>query len=164
MVFSKPEEQKTLAQRSLEIALSQESISEQPPGSNAGPEVSAYLKSAGISPGYPWCMAFVYWCVDKAAAELRLQNPLIRTGAVMLQWNTVKLRKLPKTARAVLPGDIFIMQFGHGTGHTGFVEKIETGMIHTIEGNTNDDGSREGYEVARRTRPISSIYGFIQLN
>jgi hypothetical protein len=155
---------KTLAQRSLEIALSQDGISESPKGSNKGPEVNKYLESAGISPGYAWCMAFVYWCVNGAAIDLNIENPLVRTGAVMLQWNTTKLRKLPKTSGGINPGDIFIMQFSHGTGHTGFVEKIEGGLIHTIEGNTNDDGSREGYEVARRVRPISSVHGFIQLN
>jgi hypothetical protein len=52
----------------------------------------------------------------------------------------------------------------HGTGHTGFVEKISNGIVYTIEGNTNEDGSREGYEVAKRERPLSSFYGFIQLS
>jgi hypothetical protein len=156
-------EQKTLAQRTLEIALSQQGVSEQPKGTNTGPQVNEYLKSAGISPGYPWCMAFVYWCVSRACEEFKIVNPLVRTGGVMNQWNQTKLRKIPRISRSVKPGDVFIMQFGHGTGHTGFVEKIEGGLIYTIEGNTNDDGSREGYEVARRTRPISSFIGFIQL-
>lgn len=153
----------SLSQRSLEIALSHEGISEKPKGSNSGPEVNIYLRSVGLGPGYAWCMAFVYFCVEKAAAELCLKNPLQKTGGVMLQWNTTKLRKFPKTSKAIKPGDIFIMEFGHGTGHTGFVEKISGGLIYTIEGNTNDDGSREGYEVARKQRTLSSIKGFIQL-
>ena len=154
----------TLAQKALDIALTHEGISEEPKGSNSGPVVNQYLKSVGLGKGYPWCMAFVYWCVNEAAKMLEIKNPLQKTGGVMLQYNTTRLRKLPKTSRGIQPGDIFIMEFGHGTGHTGFVVKIEGSVVHTIEGNTNDDGSREGYEVAKRKRPISSFKGFIQLN
>lgn len=155
----------TLASESLAIAITQNGVEEVPRGSNAGPDVKAYLKAVGLGEGYAWCMAFVYWCVNKAAFEIGTLNPLIRTGGVMKQWNEVELRKVPKTAfAAIKPGDIFIMDFGGGNGHTGFVEKVEGSIIHTIEGNTNDDGSREGYEVARRQRPASSFKGFIQLN
>jgi hypothetical protein len=154
----------TLAIKSLEIALAQEGVSEEPKGSNSGPVVNQYLKSVGLGKGYPWCMAFVYWCVGKAANMLEVKNPLVKTGGVMLQWNTTNLRKLPKTSKGIKPGDIFIMEFPGGTGHTGFVEKVEGKVVYTIEGNTNDDGSREGYEVARRERPLSSFKGFIQLS
>ncbi|MBN8834572.1 MAG: amidase [Niastella sp. SCN 39-18] len=153
----------TLSQRSLCIAASQEGVSERPKNSNSGPEVNQYLKSIGLGPGYSWCMAFVYWCVNKAAAEMSIKNPLIKTGGVLRQWNETSCRKIPKTSRAVKPGDIFIMEFSKGRGHTGFVAKVEGSLVHTIEGNTNDDGSREGYEVAKRVRTISGMKGFIQL-
>lgn len=151
-----------LATKSLQIALTHEGVSEEPKGSNGGPVVNQYLKAVGLGPGYAWCMAFVYWCVGKSAEMLEVANPLMKTGGVMMQWNNTGCRKKPKTAN-IQPGDIFIMEFGHGTGHTGFVESVNGGMINTIEGNTNDDGSREGYEVARRQRTISSMKGFIQL-
>ena len=153
----------TLAERSLQVALAHEGVSEKPKNSNSGPEVNMYLKSVGLKPGYPWCMAFVYWCVNTAAKEMNLQNPLIKTGGVLRQWNETTLRKLNTRDKAVKPGDIFIMKFGHGTGHTGIVEKVAGQLVYTIEGNTNDDGSREGYEVARRQRLMSTIVGFIQL-
>lgn len=157
------EQIKTLASRTLEIALSQEGIAEMPKGTNKGPEVEMYLRSVGLGGGYPWCMAFVYWCVDRACKEGGWHNPLLKSGGVMHQWNNGNFRRIPKTGN-VEPGDIFIMQFSHGTGHTGFVTKVNKGTVETIEGNTNDDGSREGYEVAKRTRIISSIAGFIKLN
>jgi hypothetical protein len=47
-------------------------------------------------------------------------------------------------------------------GHTGIVESVEGDYVHTIEGNTNEDGSREGYEVARRKSLIKSIHGFLR--
>jgi hypothetical protein len=153
----------TLAQRALEIAISQNGVEEVPRGSNAGKDVETYLRSVGLGKGYAWCMAFVYWCVGKAAAEMNIKNPLVRTAGVMVQWNSTTLRKLPKTSRAIKAGDIFIMEFGNGKGHGGFVEKVQGSIIHTIEGNTNEDGSREGYQVARRQRTITSFKGFIQL-
>lgn len=154
---------KTLSQRTLEIALSQLGVEEIPKNSNRGPKVEAYLKRVGLGPGNPWCMAGVYWCVDEAAIELDVKNPLIKTGLVKFQWTKTTLRKLPNRATGVKPGDIFIMLNKDGTGHTGFVIKIENGMAYTIEGNTNDGGSREGYKWAKRERPISSLAGFIQL-
>jgi hypothetical protein len=48
------------------------------------------------------------------------------------------------------------MDYGKGQGHTGFVvEVLSNGNLKTIEGNTNDEGSREGYEVCYRTRKQS---------
>lgn len=153
-----------LAKTSLKHAITQLGVREQPKGSNSGPQVNSYLKAVGLNPGYPWCMAFVYWCVNQAAAELKVKNPLVRTAGVLRQYNETTLRKVPNRSKGVKPGDIFIMRFGHGTGHTGFVEKVEKGIVYTVEGNTNDDGDREGYEVAKRQRPLSSITGFIQLS
>ncbi len=145
-----------LAEEVLKVATTQLGVEETPEGSNAGTDVEKYLKSVGLSKGYSWCMAFVFWCVNQKSET----NPLKKTGGVMDQWNSSPLLR-QKTPQA---GDIFIMDFGKGKGHTGFVEKvISAKKIQTIEGNTNDDGSREGYEVCRRTRTISSCKGFLRI-
>jgi hypothetical protein len=154
----------TLSQRVLEIALSQQGVQEVPRGSNSGPQVNQYLKSVGLSSGNPWCMAFVYWCVDHAAAEFGIKNPLLKTGSVKNQWEKTSLRKIPVRATGIKPGSIFIMLFKNGTGHTGIIEKIENGIAYTVEGNTNEGGEREGFEWAKRERPISSFTGIIQLD
>ncbi len=36
--------------------------------------------------------------------------------------------------------------------HTGIVVQAKNDFFHTIEGNTNDEGSREGYELCKRIR------------
>lgn len=155
----------TLAAIALATALKHNGIEEMPRGSNSGPDVDVYLRSVGLGPGYPWCMAFVYYCVNKAAKQLGITNPLLKTGSVLTQWNETTLRKLTNRDTGVLkPGDIFIMDFGGGNGHTGFVISVNGSVVNTIEGNTNADGSREGYEVAKRERPLSSFKGFIQLS
>lgn len=153
----------TLIEKSLEIAASQLGVQEIPKNSNAGADVEKYLKSVKLGKGYSWCMAFVYWCVNEAAKSLNVTNPLVCTAGVLNEWNKVAVdHKFTKNPQA---GDIFIMDFGKGAGHTGFVTSVGNGRIQTIEGNSNDDGSREGYEVCRKPngRPLSSIKGYIRL-
>lgn len=149
----------TLAQKTLEIAIAQIGVQEIPKNSNSGPEVEIYLKSVGLSRGYSWCMAFIYWCTQKASVQTNLKNPLKKTGGVLDQYNSRPL--LVHTTPNI--GDIFILDLGKGLGHTGIIEKIDGAIIHTIEGNTNDNGSREGYKVCRRKREIKTIKGFIRL-
>lgn len=130
-------------------------------GHNDGPAVEKYLASVGLGKGYSWCMAFVYWCVKGAASDLGLKNPLKQTGGVLDEWNSGRGVHIEVPE----PGCVFIMDFGGGEGHTGIVSGVflDKGEIHTIEGNTNDDGSREGIGVFRKTRKIASCKGFIRL-
>ena len=151
----------TLAQVALSKAQSQLGMQEVPKNSNAGPAVEKYLKSVGLGKGYAWCMAFVYWSVKEACLQLAQLNPLTKTGGVLAMYNAEPDLRVTDPQ----PGDIFIMDFGHGTGHAGFVvKKLPNGKLHTIEGNTNDEGSREGYEVAERfDRKASQMKGFLRL-
>lgn len=143
----------------LKVAATQLGVSEKPRGSNDGPEVRQYLASVKLGAGFPWCMAFVYWCTAQVCRDLQQTNPLLMTGGVMRQWNE---RPSLRVARP-RPGDVFVMDYGKGVGHTGLVEKVDGANIHTIEGNTNDEGSREGYEVCRRIRPIAKCKGFLRI-
>jgi CHAP domain len=151
----------------LKIAESQLGVCENPKGSNWGSHIQKYLASVGITFPASWCMAFVYWCIEEG--KIRVpdgkggeRNPLIKTGGVMKQWNEIE-SKYKKVKPMV--GDIFIMDFGGGKGHTGLVTAVIKDKIYTIEGNSNDEGSREGYEVCRKPngRLISSCKGFIRV-
>jgi len=149
-----------LSLHALEIAKGEIGKQEIPRGSNWGPDVQKYLMSVKINFPASWCMAFMYWCMDNASHSLGVGNPMKRTGGVLDQWNSASDTK--KVLMRPEPGDIFIMDFGKGLGHTGIVEKVEGDIIHTIEGNTNDTGSREGYEVCRRTRQQEKIKGYLR--
>ena len=139
----------------IQVAISQIGVEEIPKGSNWGQEIKKYLNSVGIDFPASWCMAFVYWCVEQTGT-----NPLVKTGGVLRQWNEINPIRKYKTPTA---GDIFIIDFGKGLGHTGFVEEVQGNLIKTIEGNTNDTGSREGYEVCRREKKKKKCKGFISL-
>jgi hypothetical protein len=160
----------------LAVAVSQIGVMERPAGSNRGPEVDAYLREAGLDPttgSYPWCAAFVYHCFKAGAAQLGRANPVVRTAGVLDHWHRATDRGVATVSAArahvhetlVQPGHIFVIDTGApgGAGHTGLVERIASGKLITIEGNTNDGGSRDGIGVFRReSRRIRDVnVGFI---
>lgn len=147
-----------LSDKALETAISQIGKEEVPRGSNWGEPVKTYLKSTGITFPASWCMSFMYWCFNQAATTLAITNSAVKSAGVLAVWN-----KVSPSIKATTPsvGSVFIMDFGHGLGHTGIVEKFDDTYVYTIEGNTNDTGSREGYEVCRRKRARTSIKGYI---
>jgi len=60
------------------------------------------------------------------------------------------------SAATVKPGMIFMIDTGGGRGHAGLVAALSGDTLLTIEGNTNSDGSAEGYGVfGREARPIN---------
>lgn len=147
-----------LSDISLKISIGQIGHEENPLGSNWGEPVQSYLKSVGITFPASWCMAFVYWCFERAAKESKLSNTAIKTGGVLHAWNKAD-PKIKSTTPSI--GSVFIIDFGKGLGHTGFVERFDDQFIYTVEGNTNDTGSREGVEVCRRKRSRSAIKGYL---
>jgi len=147
-----------LSEEAMKIAISQIGKQEKPLGSNWGDPVKFYLASVGINFPASWCMAFVYWCYQEASVILKIKNNAIKTGGVLFAWN--KSSTLIKSFEPHI-GSVFIMEFGHGLGHTCIVENFDASFIYTIEGNTNDTGSREGIEVCRRKRSRKSIKGYL---
>lgn len=158
----------TSLKKVLQIAETQIGQMEEPLGSNKGPMVTKYLNSIGLSGGYAWCMAFVYWCFNEAVTQMNRSNPLVKTGGVLYQWHqTNQTKLLAKDAinnpELIKPGAIFIISHGGGLGHAGLVVSVNGGYLTTIEGNTNNSNSREGIGVFKLTsRKVNSINrGFI---
>lgn len=150
--------------RALEVAKTQLFVREKT-GHNDGQEVETYLRSVHLGRGYSWCAAFVYWCYQQAAVALNRTNPLPDTAGVLNHWNITHGKKI--THDSINAGDIFIMDFGKGLGHTGIVSQIRGLRVETVEGNTSADPSyagedREGNGVFERSRKITSIHGFIR--
>ena len=102
------------------------------------------------APEEPWCATFITWC----AAQADISTDILQRSA----WAN------PSESRGFnipcysgkeytpLPGDIiFIENFDH----VGIVYGVRGDIALTIEGNTNDNGSNEGYAVMMLERPIS---------
>jgi len=164
-----------LTKAAIEFARTQIGVMENPRGSNRGPEVDAYLRAVGLDPAsgsFAWCVAFTHFCFKKAAENLGVTNPHIKTAGVLDHWNQAgKKAKVVRVTNAkavgdpglIKPGSLFIIDLGQGHGHSGMVIEVANGRLVTIEGNTNDNGSREGIGVFRRdARKVASISkGFI---
>jgi hypothetical protein len=160
----------TLLAELVVTALSQEGVREDRGRPNRGPKVDEYIARVGLDPGgaFSWCQAFVYWCFDEGAHKLGVANPCVKTAGVMEHWarSPLSARVRAEDAfdepRLIRPGAVFVVDHGSGRGHTGIVVKVLSGEIATIEGNTNDRGSREGDGVYQKTRTIGSInVGFL---
>ena len=156
----------------LEFATSQIGVREVPLGSNGGPQVDKYLEAVGLDPSegsFAWCVAFTHFCYLKASQQVGVTNPHVKTAGVLDHWNRAKPGSKITSARAVAdpglvrPGALFIIDLGQGLGHSGMVVETMNGRLITIEGNTNDNGSRNGIGVFRReARKIAQINkGFI---
>lgn len=145
----------------LEIAGREVGVREQG-GPNRGPRVEEYLRAVGLGPGYPWCAAFVCWVAGKATEEYNRRTGqdknllLPASGSCQVLWDFLaKKRKTSSTK--VLPGWLFFLGPDR---HVGWVEKVTDRWVHTLEGNTDPQGSAEGYCVARRKRKRAFLHHF----
>lgn len=139
-----------LGEAALKEALARVGVMEQPRGSNRGPQVDAYNHFAHAPLGSFWCMSFVQFCVGEAAEKLGRPHPIKLTASCsdLYHWARTHGRLVARPA----PGDIFLCIGGErGHYHCGYVRKLLPGeRFSTVEGNSNDDGSPNGIEVAFR--------------
>jgi hypothetical protein len=136
-------------------------VMEEPCGSNWGERVSEYIASV-FDPAVAcaWCCVFAYWAFQQEADGRGVDNPMKQTGSCSDLYNWAKANG--KLVTSPKKGDLFLC-IGGDTGHyhVGFVaEDPKNGYFPTIEGNSNDDGSSNGYKVAIRSpgRPVDSCH------
>ena len=106
-----------------------------------------------------WCATFVSWVANQAGL-LGSVIPMHAWTPSGLAW--FKSRGLWTQGRGAKPGDLFYIYFPaqRRVAHVGFVERVEGGYIYTIEGNTNNSGSRQGNGVYRLKRRITNNFHF----
>lgn len=126
-------------------------------GHNDGVMVETYLRYCGLPKGQPWCASFVCWCYNKAGVK----NP--RSGFcpdLFLPKHIVYKRTMRAPQNIPQTGDIGGLYFPEKgrIAHTFFIDTWGEKYVLTVEGNTNEAGSREGDGVYRKRRPKSSIY------
>lgn len=129
-------------------------------GRNDGAAVEMYLKSVGLGKGYAWCAAFVKWCLKPFNVDGYTK---ITGAAASLNVTSKHVYFKRQYAAEILPGDVFTLWYARlgRIGHTGFTNgwsNRASGMIYTVEGNTNGGGSRDGDGVYLRIRNVGSIY------
>jgi hypothetical protein len=133
---------------------------------NSGPMIDAYLRAVGLPPGNPWCAAFVFWCFEEASRHLShgqpaaVFNPLPRTGSVHTLWERAPVEWRTNTPNR---GAVAIHLNPDGHGHCGLWLASSLTHAATLEGNTNEAGSREGNSVQVQRRPHSYWAGYIDI-
>jgi hypothetical protein len=127
-------------------------------GQNKGPWVRLYMQGNEGSE-WPWCAGFVSFVLKQACKSLSVPPPIKTSFSCDSLVASAKERGLflkeseAKERSAIVPGSLFLVRrTSTDWVHTGIVLSAEDNIFHTIEGNTNDDGDREGYEVCRRIR------------
>lgn len=118
----------------------------------------------GRKNGYAWCDVFVDWCFittfgPEAGMAMLCQPP--RSGGAGCTASARYFREQQRlVTRDPQPGDqIFFTQNGGATmNHTGIVERVEGGMVYTIEGNTSGAAGvvANGGAVRAKSYPIQS--------
>lgn len=151
-------------ERFLHVARSQIDLGVKEVTENWSPAIKAYLAVVGIfSPAY-WCAAFITWCMIEAGA-VRSKLPKL-AGSTYFWWlwakNNGRLSQTPSRGRLGVWN-------GKNGGHIMAVAEVKGSAIRTIEGNTDDKGSRNGTKVAERHRFIESFsayprHGFINID
>lgn len=157
-----------------DIARTQAGVEEVPRGSNSGEAIRHYQAATNLDgTGWPWCAAFVDWCVDRwqreTQAETGVASPFNRprTAAAygLLSWAKVEAERgvrifAPAGGYVPARGDVVV----YGFSHCGIVAgAVADDVFSAYEGNTNPDGGREGYIVCARMRHRREVRGFIHL-
>jgi len=131
-------------------------------GQNCGPWVRVYM-AGNQGTDWPWCSGFACFILRQAADALGKPMPIKRTfscdvlasqamaAGIFISGRDITKGKVRK--EEIPPGSLFInRRTDNDWNHTGIAIAFHDDHFETIEGNTNDAGDREGYEVCRRIR------------
>jgi hypothetical protein len=130
-------------------------------GQNRGPWVRLYMRG-GEGTDRPWCAGFVSFLLHQASESLNVEVPVSGWSscdylAAQAQRHGFFVSEIAARGILLPPGSIFVSRASDTDwDHTGVIVDSDPLTLTTIEGNTNDEGSREGYEVAMRTRSYSN--------
>jgi Putative peptidoglycan binding domain len=148
----------------LVVAYANQHLAEHPReigGENCGPWVRLYM-DGHEGPDWPWCAGFVSFILRQAATTLNIELPIQTTFSCdsLAASAAARGRLLPAeqaSPEQITSGSFFLVRKSERNWtHTGIVISARDEYLETIEGNTNEDGSREGYEVVSRTRSYAS--------
>lgn len=158
---------KATVERALQVAAHEADVLKvkEEGGNNRGKRVEMYLKGVGLGPGNPWCAAFVSYCLLDAGYPF---GPTTGRAAVR-NWKAWADKHGKSLYNAMLAnrGDLGGWLNPNKTGHIFFIAEVKKTLgiwwVRTIEGNSNEDGSREGDRVVRKWRRVTSKMFFIRL-
>jgi hypothetical protein len=155
-----------------------ESIGVREQGVNSGVEVDAYLSSVNFSSGYAWCGAYVAYkyasCLPTSSLETFMPirnwaytpNYLTSHPESVIWKSWTKDKYTYSKHRRPQSGDLLLLynsRLGR-VAHVGIIDYWSPGnRLVSIEGNTNDAGSREGDGVYVKYRDKRQVHAVVDV-
>lgn len=148
-------------------------------GPNSGPWVRVYC-AGNDGPDWPWCAGFVTLIMQQAF--FYRDEPVPIPGSVSCDTLAAQARRVDRfvSGKSIHNGKLSWSDMGgpclflrkktsNDWVHTGLVigaEENSQGLIfQTIEGNTNNNGSRDGFKASSRKRSLARAdYDFVRLS
>lgn len=132
---------------------------------NRGPWVRSYMLGQD-GEKYYWCMGFAQTILDLAFSTVgRKYTDLMPVSGScdavgkrgLADGVLIRNSELAGRIAEVKPGDLFLCMKNppDDWNHTGIITGVKGHLLFTIEGNTNDEGSNNGYEVCARSRDFT---------
>lgn len=154
---------KTLSE--LTLAYSLQHLAQHPAeagGDNAGPWVRCYLGWDGHDAR--WCAGFTCFALEQAADTLGVKLPIETSASCdTLAWGAKQAKIFASEASvkaskaAIKPGSFFLVRkTASDWTHVGIVSHAAASTFDTVEGNTDSNGSSNGFEAAERVRGYAS--------
>jgi len=144
----------------IDIATRYVGVAESPTGSNRGTQIDEWNTAVGVPVGSFWCASFVSAMTRKWEAQTGYTFPLKVSASCDSWFNQAKDKGL--LTRMPRPGRIMLVMSATNPNdaiHIGICGYEKDGVISSIEGNSNNDGSNNGTIVARRTNHASGRKG-----
>lgn len=130
-------------------------------GQNMGPWVRAYM-DGHEGREFAWCAGFACTVLKQAFEAHGQKPPFPKTYSCdsLARMNGSRLVRPSNGIAArnagLRPGAVFLIRRTETDWtHTGIVTNFHDNYFNTIEGNSNDEGSREGHELCARMRGYS---------
>lgn len=135
----------------LDLARRELGVTEEPAGSNTVKYNAAYYGRTVAGDAYPWCCVFLWWLFrETGLAQLFYGGKKTASCGALARWARARGQFVTGDYR---PGDVVFFHFGTGViQHVGLLERVEGGVLVTIEGNTGLGNDANGGAVMRRWR------------
>lgn len=141
-------------------------------GQNRGPWVRVYMDGQE-GEEWKWCAGFVTFVLKQACATLNLSMPVPGSFSCDVLGKQAKNKSILVSDSSIAsnsnswsrlkPCCIFLVRDSQGWKHTGFAIENNGNTFVTIEGNSDHNGSANGYEVSTMVRSLSGK-DFIRLS
>ncbi|SMC59209.1 C40 family peptidase [Pedobacter africanus] len=145
-----PSEVGMTSRRDKVLSIARAEVGVREVGNNEGKRVREYLAYTGIKVPAAWCASYISWCFGKAGYD----RP--RTAWSPAMFPASRIVKEPK------PADVFGVWFPDlkRIAHVGLVAEVKGDWIYSLEGNSNNNGSRNGDGVYQRLHHKRTVYKY----